>query len=272
MTRHATVLARSIEHLDWFRIPHTVDQVIGVLGEATREQAGTTARSRTNAEMLDSLVRSASGPQGRGGHSDPTPAAALSGEPGAVEGDETVGMIDASLSDLADSALVLDHLVSDVLGVARWHPPAAMPTRQSRAAGAVSRLHHLAPGLGAALAAMDSGQQHDADGLLLTSIADQSEWLHVKCEGIWLAAKGDRRTTASQQPGERPKECQVCSGWRKGTIGSRGGKCDQCANFASNHGCDPTEAIVRRWEYGKGATPAQIIEAQAEPKRKRSAS
>lgn len=97
MTRHAESLARSIGHLDWFKIPHTLDQVVGIYAEATAELAGTTSRSRSNSEMVEAIrAQSLAGGHGKGGHSDPTPAAALRGQPDAVDDDETMGMIDAS--------------------------------------------------------------------------------------------------------------------------------------------------------------------------------
>jgi len=274
VTRHAESLARSIGHLDWFKIPHTLDQVVGIYAEATAELAGTTSRSRSNSEMVEAIrAQSLAGGHGKGGHSDPTPAAALRGQPDAVDDDETMGMIDASLADLTEASDALDHLVSDVLGRPRWNPPATARNRQGMVADAASRLHHLSAGLPVALDRMDRDQMRDADSYLLVSVAESAEWLHVKAETIWLSSRGESRPSASQQPGERPRECACCSPWRKGTIANRGDYCDQCANFRSNHdGALPIEGIVRRWEYGKGATPALIVEAQAASKRKARAS
>lgn len=272
MTRHAESLARSIDHLDWFKIPHTLDQVVGIYAEATAELAGTTSRSRSNSEVVEAIrAQSLAGGHDKGGHSDPTPAAALRGHPDAVDDDETMGMIDASLADLTEASDALDHLVSDVLGRPRWNPPATARNRQGMVADAASRLHHLSAGLPVALDRMDRDQMRDADSYLLVSVAESAEWLHVKAEAIWLASKGETRQVAEQKP---INECRLCSRWRTGTIAVSRDRCEQCTTFQDHHKCKPTEAIVRRWEAtGSSATPpGMILEAQATSKRKARAS
>lgn len=257
-------LATAIGHLEWFAIPHTVDQIIGLYSEAL---AGTTMRYRhgvSNDELLEAIRASGSStPGGKGGHSDPTADAALRGEPDAIDDtDGTLGAIDACLRTIGDAARELDHLGADATTTQRWHPPASGYGRQGTLAVIVARLHHAQPTL-------DAATQLDpdlVDELVRTHIAESAAWLHEKCTEIWRASRGDAMPVAVQRP---IVECSCCSAWRKGAIARTRGLCDQCATFQGHHRCLPTEAIVRRWDYGKGATPAQVLEAKAAGRKRR---
>lgn len=257
-------LATAISELEWFAIPHTVDQIVGLYSEAL---AGQTMRYRhgvSNDEMLEAIRASGSStPGGKGGHSDPTADAALRGEPDAIDdADGTLGAIDACLALLEDAARRLDHLGADSCGRVRWHPPRAADGRQGRLSMVISRLHHAAPTLDAA-AQLDPDL---VDELVRTHIAESAAWLHEKATEIWRASRGEAMPVAVQRA---IVECSCCSPWRKGTIAQARGLCQQCATFQSHHRCLPTEAIVRRWDYGKGATPAQVLEAKAASRKRR---
>ena len=263
--RHRHALATAIDHLDWFKIPHTADQIVGLYAESTSELRGTTTRARTNDEMVDG-IRAATNAAGfgKGGHSDPTPAAALRGEPDAVDDDETLGVIDAALTDLEQAATALDHAVMDAVGKPRWHPP-YRPGRQEQVATAVVRLHHCTSDLTEALERMDSEARRDCDDYLLVRVTDQARWLSEKGQAIWQSARGERRTTATQAPGERPKECTCCAGHGiTGTLAVTEGLCANCSRFQSDEKCLPDQRICRAWDRGARSIPnGWKIEAKA---------
>ena len=262
--RRSEAITAALDALGWFRIPHTVDSVIGVYAEATRESTRRLPYGASPTELAD-VLRSTEGAAGygKGGHSDPTAHAALMGEPDAVDPDETLPQIDHALGMILTGATEADHLCTDALGRDRWNPKPSELGRQGQVTDAVSRIEHLRPNLETALLAPDVDVAH-IDGLVRIDVAETAAWLHTKCVNIWTASRGDHRPAEQSR---KLRECACCSTWRKGTIATRGEHCDQCANFKSNHGCYPIEGIVRRWEYGKGATPALILEAQATAKK-----
>ncbi len=266
--RLRTALTAAISDLEWFKIPHTIDQIIGLYSEAL---AGRTMRYRhgvSNDEMVASQRASATGAGGMTdpAWSDPTGDAVLRGQPDAIDdSDETLGAIDATLALLEDAARRLDHLGADACGQVRWHPPQAADERQGRLSVVISRLHHAKPRLDAAV----RHDEEQSDELVRLHIAEPAAWLPAKGEDIWRASRGDTQPVAIQRA---IVECTCCSAWRKGTIAQVRGLCDQCSTFQGHHRCLPTEAIVRRWDWGKGATPAQVLEAKvASRKRRRSA-
>lgn len=253
MTRHAESLARSIGHLDWFKIPHTLDQVIGVYAEATSELAGTTARTRTNDQMVDGIKASAAEGRGaKGGHSDPTPAAALRGEPDAVDDDVTVGSIDAALDLLSESVLE----VATALGI-RVPPPGRLG-RQSRITDASTNLHRITPDLHVVDHQLDA--KH-LDFVIRTAIGETAEWLHVKAEAIWDAAKADARPAQTRTHAE----CSNCvTHGITGTTATVDGMCGHCSRFQSDHKCLPDQRICRAWDRGAKSIPnGWVMEAQA---------
>lgn len=255
-------LAAAIGHLEWFAIPHTVDQIIGLYSEAL---AGQTMRYRhgvSNDELLEAIRASGSStPGGKGGHSDPTADAALRGQPDAIDdADGTLGAIDACLALLEDAARRLDHLGADSCSQVRWHPPQAAGGRQGRLSVVIARLHHATPTLDAA-AQLDPDL---VDELVRTHIAESAAWLHEKCTEIWRASRGEAMPVAVQR--ERIL-CDTCTEHGRDETPKRGTRCDRCKNFIrTNKGLRPTAKIVRWWmDHPRTDTPPRLIlEARAD--------
>lgn len=262
--QRTAAITAALDHLGWFKIPHTLDQVVGIYAEATAESHGTQARTMTNEEILSSITARVNGGGGKGGHSDPTPMAALWGQPDARDdADGTLGMIDADVARIFEAADEVDRTCSPTA----LTPVRARASRQERISWAVSALHHVRPHLEPAIGA--GVDQARMEYLIRFDLAGSAEGLTLKCEEIWRASRGDTRPVAIQRA---IAECSCCSAWRKGTIATRKTMCEQCAEFQTRHKAKPTEPIVRRWEYGQNATPGQILEAQAVGKRKARAS
>jgi hypothetical protein len=199
--------------------------------------------------MADALKAAAydGGRGGKGSHSDPTPDAALRHEPDADDGDETIAQMRYSESELHAFTMVLaEHLGADT-DTANWtglHGARMLATR--------------------CLSLLDE-DDHTARSIV-TDITDTAEWLHAKATWIWTAANGEALPVVEQKP---IVACRICGTWRTGTIATAAGRCTDCTTFHGNHGCERTEPIVRRAEYGKGPTPAQMIEARAAGKGKK---
>ncbi len=257
--RIVQAVATATADLDWFKIPHDLDRVLGIYAESLGEGRALSKRTLTNDECLRAIAARIGGRAG--GHADPTPQQALAGEPDSYDdADGTVGAIDACLVQMHHAAQELADLVADATGTARWTPRPAGPRRQDRLAVVSSLLARLAPNLADALERTD--QLAEMDELARHAIAESAAWLRTKGEDIWQASRGEHRPVVVQRA---IVECRHCSPWRKDTIATSKGLCQQCADFERNHGKGvlPVEATVRRWEYGKGATPAQVIEAKA---------
>ena len=263
MTR-AESLATAHDALAWFKIPHTVDQVVGVWAESLGEQARPLTRKHgaSNAELAE---RSRSGGGGgKGGHSDPTASAALWGEPDAVDdSDETLGNIDHALALMGDSCRELDELVSGLRGLEpkRWPDDAPAGTRrQAKVATVVAYLHHLAPQFAYAVEA-DPSQEGHVEWVLREPIAGTAVWLQGKCEAMWHAARGEQLQVAEQK---KLTPCSNCGPWRTGNMAvTTTGLCNTCDRFQDNHGALPTEACYRWWEHSRGTPPRLVIEAKA---------
>lgn len=257
-TRTATAAAA---HLAWCNtIPHTLDQIIGIYVERLSQQGRPLARARlTNDELLGRITGGQGG--GKGGHSDPTGDAATRG---AVDlgddADETIGQMTAAVADIAATADLLDHGCSDALGQDRWH--LTQPTkRQDRIRHAEARILHAIP-----LLTTLAGNLTDAMRFQVDAIAESALWLRTKAEGIWLDHRGETLPEARQRT---LTVCRIHAQFVKDPPLARhgvGGLCDQCDNFKRNHQAEPTEAIIKRWDWSKAATPAQILEAKARRK------
>jgi hypothetical protein len=232
------LLLEAAEDLRWWRPPHDLEQVLALHRETLPALRGTTAKSRSNDEILADLQRVAGG-DGRapsGTHSDPTMNAALRSSADAPPEDETSTLIRARVAELDRNSSRLSSRAGEGDGI----------LEQIR-----DRILH--PDL-------------SADYGLARAIADDAAWLRLKGAAIWRSSRGERQPAAAQQTVE---PCKRCGRWRTGTIAVRVGSCSQCYEFHRNHGAWPTEAIVRRWDYGRGPTPAQISEAKAaRPKKK----
>lgn len=253
----APILRGSIASLDWLNtIPHTIDQVIGLHAEATRNAPRKLRHGLTNDEIIASI--SGGGGGGSSGHADPTATAALWGEPDAVD-DLDLQAIDSALELCWETAVELDHAGAKACDLNPWNP-IRQRGRAGTVQGTLAHLHHATPNLAAA-EEVDPGHVRF---LVVTVLDDSASWLHRKAEGIWKGSRGHLAPAAVQRA---IVECSNCSPWRKSTIAWRKGLCKQCADFQDDHKCRPTEAIVRRWEYGQGATPSQILEAKA-PRRR----
>lgn len=257
MTERITLaIAAAIADLDWFAVPHTIDQLLGIYAESLGEGRPLSRRTLSNEECLRAIAARVGGRAS--GHADPTADSALAGEPGALDdADGTVGAIDACLEQIHAAAQELADLVADATGSARWVPVVAGPRRQDRLMVISALLARLSPNL--AEAAM-VGDVDEMDELARYAIAESAAWLRTKGEEIWRASRGDLRPVAVQRA---IVPCRCCGGWRAETIATTKGLCDQCAEFQHRHRCLPTQPIVRRWEYGQAATPGQILEAKA---------
>ena len=269
--RIAQAIAATAADLDWFQNPHTLDQLIGVYAESLTEARPLSRRNLSNEECLRAI--SARG-GGRGSElPDPTGNTAvqwvLAGEPDAIDdADGTMGAIDACLELMHEAAQELADLVADTTSTPRWLPRPAGTSRHHRLAVTSELLAALRPNLTTAVATMDADQLAQAEELARIHLAESAAWLRTKGEDIWRASRGDHRPVAVQRAIE---ECRHCSPWRKGTIAKVRGLCDQCAKFQSHYQCLPIEGIVRRWEYGRGATPTQVHESKAASRARRKA-
>jgi hypothetical protein len=261
LTAHITA---AIDDLAWCStIPHTIDQVVGIYIEATSNAGRPMTHGLTNDEILATIAARGGG-GGKGGHSDPTARAALWGEADAVDdADETIRSITVAIDQLVDDANELDRRVARP-----WDPP--IPTgRTERVSYVIARLHHARPQLDGALDVAGPDDVLELTILARTAIAGTAEWLRTKAEGIWSAHHGDRLPVAVQK---RIAECSNCARWHSGTMAVDAGLCRQCADYRRAHpGCMRTEAIVRRHDYGKQATPTQIFESRVAARGRRTA-
>lgn len=251
----AAALATAADHLAWcVMVPHTVDQCIGLYAEALSAQGPKLRHGMSNDEILQAMRARIGGRAS--GHADPTPAAALGHEPDAIDdSDETIRSIEVAIEQLEDFTA---HL-AELCGV---DAKLTTGTRTDRVQRCEMRIRKAATALG----------DHDDPGLhhlVHVEIGEIAAWLHDKTEAIFLASRGEHQTPAIQRA---IAECSCCSSWRTGTIARVKGLCQACATFQYHHKALPTEAIVRRWDYGKGATPAQVIEAKAVAKGRASGS
>ena len=130
---------------------------------------------------------------------------------------------------------------------------------------AIARIHRWAPDLEPTAEALHGADLAALDALVCTELADTAGWLHDKAEAIWAEHRGEQRQPAVQRP---LVACRVHARWVNDpptAVGTKG-LCSRCEEFQDRYSCEPTEAIVRRWDYGAAATPGQIAEAKA-PKR-----
>lgn len=260
----SAALAAAIDDLSWcVQIPHTIDQVIGIHAERLVGRLAFRHGS-TPDEMAAAITRrlDATGGHGKGGHSDPTANAALGHTPPAVDdADETLRSIDVAIGDLEGASQVL--ILACCPGLAPM--AASEPTRTARLAVVVSRLERARMAIDATAATRDG--EALLDELLRIRIAETAAWLRAKAEGIWRASKGESLQVAEQKP---IVPCRVCAPFHAphatppAALPGANGRCERCDNFHRNHGCERTEAIWKRNEYGLGATPGQIHEAKAQ--------
>jgi hypothetical protein len=251
----APILRGSIASLDWLNtIPHTIDQVIGLHAEATRNAPRKLRHGLTNDEIIASI--SGGGGGGSSGHADPTAMAALWGEPDAVD-DLDLQAIDSALELCWETAVELDHAGATACDLNPWNP-IRQRGRAGTVQGTLAHLHHAIPNLAAAEEA-DPGHVRF---LVVTSLDETAAWLKRKAEAIWRASRGETEPAAVQRT---LVDCSNCGGWRTGTIAVRKGLCEQCARFQDAYKFPPNEAITRAWDYGRERlTPAMIAEAKAD--------
>ena len=254
--RRAQSLSSTIEHLDWcVTIHHTIDQVIGIYAERTRTTTRPLRHGMTNDEILSALVNNG-GTGGKGGHSDPTARAALWGEPDATDDDETVSTIAASVALCHETAVE----IAAICGTPA--PPPPDPTLTTRIASTLAHVHRWRPVLETTASNLDGDDLTHLDTLVRVALGETAQWLHHKAEGIWLQHRGERMQVAQQKPIE---PCRLHAKWVRNPPHAAPGRelCQQCTDFQERHRCEPTEPIIRRWEYGSPATPGQIVEAKA---------
>lgn len=255
--RRAAAIAETIDTLGWcVTIPHTIDQVIGIYAERTGATSRPMRSGMTNDEILSRLTSRTEGGGGVGGHSDPTARAALWGEPDAVDDDETVANIRAAVTLCHETAVE----IGEVCG-APWNPKTA-PGLTASVANTISRVHRWAPLVEPTADALHGEELARLDTLVRVALAETATWLHDKAFGIWDAARGETLQAAVQRT---IVECRIHQAWVKNPPNAVAGKdlCARCVNFQERYRCEPTEPIVRRWDYGCEATPGQILEAKA---------
>ena len=260
--RRSEAITAALDALGWFRIPHTVDSVIGVYAEATRESSRRLPYGASPTELADVLrVSESAAGYGKGGHSDPTAHAALRGEPDAVDPDETLPQIDHALGMILAGATEADHLIADALGRDRWNPKPSELGRQGQVTDAVSRIEHLRPNLETALLAPGVDTAH-IDGLVRIDVAETAAWLHTKCVNIWTASRGDHRPAEQSR---RHSECTNCKGHGiTGTTAQSDDLCAKCSRFQSDNKCLPDQRIVRAWDRGAKSIPnGWVMECKA---------
>ena len=260
--RRTEAITAALDALAWFKIPHTVDSCIGVYAEALGEQTRHLPYGATPTELADVLRASSDGQGGKGGHADPTPAAALRGEPDAADPDETLPQIDHALDMIRDGARAADRLVSDAIGAARWNPPPSALGRQGKVMDAVSFIEHLRPNLETAALTPDGAL---IDSLIRIDVAETAQWLHVKCSNIWAASRGEERPAEQSR---RHTECTNCrSHGITGTTATAVELCAMCARFQSDNKCLPDQRIVRAWDRGSKSIPnGWVMECKAAAK------
>ena len=180
----------------------------------------------------------------------------------------------AAIDDL-DWLTTIPHRLGDVVGIYA-ETIAAQPMRFRHGASLDDMLDVLrsggtSPGRSKGDHADPSSEGH-LEWLIRVQLGESASWLRQKAEAIWVASKGERFQVAEQKP---LPVCWVCGPWhvhdksRPKAHPDGGGRCVECANFHSNHGVERTEAIWKRAQYGKGPTPAQMIEARAAGKSKK---
>lgn len=264
--RRASAIAETVETLGWcVTIPHTIDQVIGIYAERTGATSRPMRSGMTNDEILSRLTSRTDSGGGKGGHSDPTARAALWGEPDAVDDDETVANIRAAVTLCHETAVEIGGICADALAAPHWRPPAPLTLTQTVSV-TVAHIHHWSPSVEHTAANLRGEELAHLDTLVRTALAETATWLHDKAFGIWDLHRGETLQAAVQRT---IVECRVHQAWVKNPPNAMPGKdlCTRCVNFQERYRCEPTEPIVRRWDYGSEATPGQILEAKAASRR-----
>jgi hypothetical protein len=259
--RRADAIAETIDTLGWcVTIPHTIDQVIGIYAERTAHTSRPMRHGMTNDEIIASISGGGSS-GGKGGHSDPTARAALWGEPDAVDNDETVATIRAAVTLCHETAVEIGGICADALAAPHWRPPAPLTLTQTVSV-TVAHIHHWSPSVEHTAANLRGEELAHLDTLVRTALAETATWLHDKAFGIWDLYRGETLQAAVQRT---IVECRVHAAWVKCPPNAVAGKdlCPRCTTFQERYRCEPTEPIVRRWDYGSEATPGQILEAKA---------
>lgn len=249
----APILRGSIACLDWLNtIPHTIDQVIGLHAEATRNAPRKLRHGMTNDEIIASI--SGGGGGGSSGHADPTAMAALWGEPDAVD-DLDLKAIDAALELVYGTAVELDHAGAKACDLNPWNP-IRQRGRAGTVQGTLAHLHHAAPNLEAA-EQVDPGHIRF---LVVNVLDDASAWLKRKALGVWEDSRGEFRQVAVQRT---IVECSNCSDWRRNTSAIRKGLCEQCANHQDRYKGLPDETITRALDSGRWRRITEAMLADA---------
>lgn len=126
----------------------------------------------------------------------------------------------------------------------------------------ISRVHRWAPMVEPTASQLHGDELAHLDMLVCTALAETATWLRDKAFGIWDLYRGETLQAAVQRT---IVECRVHAAWVKCPPNAVAGKdlCPRCAKFQERYRCEPTEPIVRRWDYGSEATPGQILEAKA---------
>ncbi len=256
--RTAAITA-TLEHLAWFKTPHTLDQIVGLHLEALGAGTMTFRYGATPGEMAATIkARAETGPAGRIGPPNPD----ASGRAAATH--ETLFGIDTTTADLAAYGRQLDDLCAQTLGL-ELRPRHPDRTRQSAIANTVAAILHARPNIEPAAALLPAHELGHLDDLIRCHLADAAAWLHTKAEAIWATSHGERQPVAVQRA---LRYCESCHRWGIEELVDRyANRCRRCGQFKVDHGVEPTERICRMWHQGiNRVTPGMILEAKSAAK------
>jgi hypothetical protein len=241
-------LTDAIAHLEWFKIPHTIEDCCRIARDLAKDEARTAAGS-------------SGGGSGGTEISDPTGNAAVAGVM-ADDARDVAATILGALSTVEDETA---RLAPDTPTMAR-RPGDGHTAPNARLSDVIAELHRL----------ILNGAAFDAEqaGMIRVGILEPAEWLHRKGEGLWAQAKPGQREAAIQKQrvcciscaryagaSGRPRETDVDSRYRD--------CCTRCGQYRESHRHLPDEPIIRGWDYGKQPGMADHLRAKAASTTKR---
>lgn len=226
-----TDLTDAIAHLEWFKIPHTIEDCCRIARDIAKDEARTAAGS-------------SGGGSGGTEISDPTGNAAVAGVM-ADDARDAAATILGALSTIEDETA---RLAPDAPTMAR-KPGDGHTAPNARLSDVIADLHRL----------ILNGAAFDAEqaGMVRVGILEPAEWLHRKGEGLWAQARPGQREPAVQKS---RKVCELCGPLGRDVTPRRGERCDRCRDLWNDEKVKPTPAIVRWWESNpRLSTPPRLV-------------
>lgn len=224
-----------------------------------------TATERVVADSETAGIRS------KGGHSDPTGEAAISGNLARL--DAQAKGLRRDLADVLDTVQFVRESVTRALYDCELDHPAGYGIHDAmRDVMWCLTIPHTAEAALAHLKRIEAAERalelfHACDHL-----AHGTQHLRVEVARVLTSAV----KPPSEKPKQKPRECcRSCKrfGVESDLMAGSRQWCSLCEQFRRNQQCMPTEAIVRTWASGSSrVTPGMILEAKAAasaPKRKR---